>query len=190
MVPGAMRLNVPPGAYRMEVKARDRQTGRTGLYRQMVEVAAYGRETLQVSGLQMAWRAGEAQGDGLFVKGHVEVIPMPSRTYRKGQNAFVYYEIYNLARDAFGQTHYEVVYTVSSVQTGGILGRLAQTFRGWPKDEVAVGYEGRGVVDWEGVYTELELGEARSGRHYLKVTVTDLISGATAEKQTVFAVVE
>ncbi len=189
VLPDVVRLEVPPGVYRLEVKARDRMTGRLGIYRQQVVVESYHREGLRVSDLELAYSVGEAAAKpGKFGKHGLNVVPMPSRTYGSGQNVFVYYEIYNLKKDDFGQTQYRVEYTMGP-KSGGVLSRLAQTLRGRSnKGKVAVGYEQLGFQDSEVAYTELELGEARSGRHYLTVEVTDLNSGKSFVKETTFVV--
>ncbi len=189
VVPDIVRLEVPPGIYRLEVKARDRMTGRLGIYRQQVVVESYHKEGLRVSDLELAYRVSEApDNSGKFGKHGLNVVPMPSRTYGTDQNVFVYYEIYNLKKDDFGQTHYRVEYTMGP-KAGGVLSRIAQTLKGrYNKREVAVGYEQLGVQESEVAYTELELGEARSGRHYLTVKVTDLNSGRSFEKETTFVV--
>ncbi|MDE2888108.1 MAG: GWxTD domain-containing protein [Gemmatimonadota bacterium] len=189
VLPDVVRLDVPPGVYRLEVKARDRMTGRLGIYRQQVVVESYHREGLRVSDLELAYSVSDAAADpGKFGKNGLNVVPMPSRTFGTGQNVFVYYEIYNLKRDEFGQTQYRVEYTMGP-KAGGVLSRLAQTLTGKSKKQgVAIGYEQLGVQESEVAYTELELGEARSGRHYLNVKVTDLNSGRSFEKETTFVV--
>jgi GWxTD domain-containing protein len=189
VLPDVVRLEVPPGVYRLEVKARDRMTGRLGIYRQQVVVESYHKDGLRVSDLELAFNVGEAAANpGKFGKHGLNVVPMPSRTYGTGQNVFVYYEIYNLKKDDFGQTQYRVEYTMGP-KSGGVLSRLAQTLRGRSnKREVAVGYEQLGFQNSEVAYTELELGEARSGRHYLTVEVTDLNSGKSFLKETTFVV--
>ena len=189
VLPDVVRLEVPPGVYRLEVKARDRMTGRLGIYRQQVVVESYHREGLRVSDLELAYRVSDEAGNaGKFAKHGLNVVPMPSRTYGSGQNVFVYYEIYNLKRDEFGQTQYRVEYTMGP-KAGGVLSRLAQTLSGRSGQQgVAIGYEQLGVQESEVAYTELELGEARSGRHYLTVNVTDLNSGKSFLKETTFVV--
>ena len=173
-VPDIARLEVPPGTYRLEVRARDRMTGRIGLYRKEVEVEDYGEEGLQLSDLTLAWRIAQDQPVDKFTRNGLNVIPMPTRMYSRGQGIFVYYEIYNLVRDAFGQTKYRVEYTIRPAG-GNIVSRLVRTIVG-KKKEVVVGYEQVGDEEMETVHMELDLGETTPGRHYLKVTVTDLNS--------------
>jgi len=108
-----------------------------------------------------------------------------------GQGVFVYYEVYNLKRDAFGQTRYKVAYTIRRLEgSGGVIARLAQSFAGG-KEEVAVGYEQVGLAASEPVHVELDLGEqSRPGRYALTVTVTDLNGGGTVEREALFTVAE
>jgi hypothetical protein len=190
-VPDLVRLEVPSGVYRMEVRARNRLNGRLGIYRKLVVVKDYVKEGLRLSDLQLAWGISEAETVNRFNKGDLQVIPMPTRMYPQGKSVFVYYEIYNLVGDEFGQTKYRVEYTVRprvGLSVGSIVSRLVQTFTGKKKEEVAVGYEQVGQGESEAAYVELDLGESRPGRHELSVEVTDLNSGQTALREAFFLV--
>ncbi len=190
MAPDVLKLDLPPGAYRLEVKSQDRMRGRMGIYQQQVEVESYGEDLLQMSDLELAWRVGAAKGTGKFAKGDLTVVPMPSRTYRKGQSVFVYYEIYNLDKDAFGQTNYNVSYTIKSGDTPGRKGNISRLFR-WGtgrREELAVTYEQTGASKQEEEYVELALDEQVPGRYTLKVSIEDRNSGETAAKDVVFVI--
>jgi GWxTD domain-containing protein len=188
VLPDLERLDVPPGVYRLEVKVRDRLSGRLGLYRQQVVVEDYHKDRLRVSDLELAHQIAESKEGGQFAKRGLNVVPMPSRTYHSGQNVFVFYEIYNLKKDDFGQTNYRVQYTMGP-KAGGVLAKLVHTLTGKKRKEgVAIGYDQLGYGELEVAYTELDLGEARSGRHYLNVKVTDLVNGNSFSKETTFVV--
>ena len=77
-VPGVLKLNLPPGAYRLEVRSQDRLRGRMGAYRQQVVVEPYGADRLQISDLELAWRVVREEVDVRFTKGNLNVVPMPS----------------------------------------------------------------------------------------------------------------
>lgn len=190
MAPDVLKLDLPPGAYRLEVKSQDRLRGRMGIYQQQVEVETYGEDRLQVSDLELAWRVGNEAAGGKFAKGQLTVVPMPSRTYRKGQSVFVYYEIYNLDRDAFGQTNYNVSYTITSGDSHGRKGNISRLFR-WGsgrREELAVAYEQVGASAQEEEYVELALDELVPGRYALKVSIDDGNSGETVAKDVVFMI--
>ena len=105
---------------------------------------------------------------------------------------FVYYEVYNLKPDEFGQTHYKVEYTVGprkGRQNTGIITQLVKVLTG-EKHQVAVGYEQVGQQESERTFTELDLSKAYVGKHYMEVRVTDLVSGETASRKATFLVAE
>ncbi len=190
LTPDVLKLNLPSGSYRLEVKAQDRLRGRTGIYRQQVDVDPYGEERLQISDLELAWRVVAANGTGKFVKGELNVVPMPSRTFKKGQSVFVYYEIYNLHKDAFGQTNYKVSYAITSRDIPGRKGNIAHLFR-WgtgKREELAVTYEQQGASAQEEEYVELALDEHVPGRYALKVSIDDANSGEKVEKDVAFVI--
>ena len=188
-VPDIVRLDAPPGYYKLEVHLMDRLSGRQGRYRQMIELEKYHARSMKVSDLELAWRVAEGGPQDKFRKGELHVVPMPTRTYPKGQSIFVYYEIYNLKRDEFGQTKYQVEYTIApkGKGVGGAVSRLVRTLGG-KKEKVLLGYEQVGAMDLETVYTELELGDREPGRYALEVVITDLNSEQTASKNALFVV--
>ena len=64
---------------------------------------------------------------GRFVRGNLEIIPLPGRTLGRDQPLYIYFEIYNLEKDGFGATRYQVEYSLSeSASDDGSLRRLFQ----------------------------------------------------------------
>ena len=176
----------------MEVGIRDRLSRKQGRYRQEVIVEPYGGQGLQISDLQLAWRIERRPTKSRFSKGEISVIPMPTRTYGRGQSVSIYYELYNLARDEFGQTRYRVSYTITSEDAPGIAGIISSLFR-WregKREELSVTYEQQGTDAQEAEYVELKLDNRPAGKYQLKVTVTDVNAGETAEKDAGFVIAE
>ncbi len=183
-------LKVPPGDYRLAVQITDQISGKWGIYMQEVEVPAY-TDSLGISDLELAWKVSKTRKEEKFRKGEVWVIPMPSRSYRKDQNVSVYYEVYHLQKDTFGQTHYRVAYTIRRDirWRKSLIGALVSGFRkllegGEP--EVVVSYEGKGTDSWEPIYFELETEKIKPGLNEIEVTLSDLNSGGTVSKKAVF----
>ena len=187
-VPDVVRLEVPPGTYRLEVTATDRQSGRTGTYRQDVGIVPYGRGPLSLSRLALAWQAGEGQAEDKFTRHGIRVVPLPTRTFRKGQNVFVYYEVYNLRPDVAGLTHHSVEYTIKT-EGGGIISKMFPGFVG-KRPEVAVSQTQTGVQEAEYRYIELDLSGLSPGQGTLTVTVKDLKSGEAVSRELAFTMAE
>ena len=185
-----MAFNLQPGDYFMAVKVRDPKSKRTQVVRDSLHVESYVGERLRMSGIEMARRIEPATEEGKFVKEGLEVIPMPSLTFKRNKDVFLYFEIYNLTRDAQGRTHYRIDYTLRRLK-GGIgnpilsgLGRLIG--RRKKEDEVTTSHESRGEATQEIIHTALDLRKGKKGDHTLQVTVTDLNSGIGVSRQTSF----
>jgi len=122
----------------------------------------------------------------------VWVMPMPSRSFVNDRSVFVYYEVYNLKRDEFGQTRYKVSYTIQQdVRSGSsIFGLLSGGFkrlmaRG-KKPQVAVSYEHVGRDVWEPIHLELDSKKMILGLNQVEVEVTDLSSGQSVKREAIF----
>jgi GWxTD domain-containing protein len=188
------RLNVPPGTYKLAVQARSLNGDRIQIYKQDITVKSYGRDTLQISDIQIAHAVAPTSEGGKFVKNGLRITPLPTAAIRPGDKIFFYFEVYNLAKDAGGQTRYRVEYTVNAsgrsiaarVLSG--LGKLVGASQQGPAASVV--YEQSGVKDWEPHYVEMDLGPARSGEHIVRVTITDQVAGRTMFREAKFKVAE
>ena len=168
------------------MKVVDRKGGRRGRYRQDIEVEPYPVAGLRVSDLELAWKVEESKTQSKFRKGPLHVVPMPTRTYGEGQSVSLYYEIYNLTKDEFGQTRYRIAYSLGGAGKAGTssIARLTRIVGG--RQEIAVASEQSGTETTEVQYVELSPGEHQEGRQALQVTVTDLNSGDVVQKQVAF----
>ncbi len=193
VVPDVIRLDVPPGSYKMEVSIRDLISTGKGRYRQDIEIEAYPQTHLRISDLELAWQISEKEERSKFSKGYLEVIPMPTRTYPRDRSIYVYYEIYNLKHNAFGQTRYRVAYTIRSQEKktlGALVSQLVKTITKGKNEEIAIDFEQVGKGASEATYVALDLTACGLGRHTVSVEITDLESGEKAVKEATFVVAD
>ncbi len=191
-VPDMAYLEVPPGTYRMAVHLTDVHSGKWGVYVQDLVARAFS-DSLAMSDLELAWSIGEEEEfHDKYRKGDVWVMPMPSRSFVNDRSVFVYYEIYNLQRDEFGQTRYKVSYTIQQdVRSGSsIFGLLSGGFkklmaRG-KKPQVAVSYEHVGRDVWEPIHLELDSKKMILGLNQVEIEVADLLSGQSVKREAIF----
>ncbi len=195
-IPGVMPVDLPPGTYHMALQVRDVVSGKSQVYQQAVVLEDYHRSAgLLVSDIELAFATeptDEPSGD--YIKNGLKVVPMSSLAFRSHQNAFVYFEIYNLKQDAFGQTRYRVEYTLRSKRKRAlpvkILHGLGRAFRLSEKDrEIVIAYDQTGNRPDEVAYVELDLTETEEGGQQVKVAVTDLLSDDRASKEISFRIV-
>ena len=195
-IPGVMPVDLPPGTYHMALQVRDVVSGKSQVYQQAVILEDYHKSSrLLVSDIELAFATeptDEPPGD--YVKNGLKVIPMSSLAFRSEQNAFVYFEIYNLKQDAFGQTRYRVEYTLRSQRERAlpakILHGLGRAFRLSEKDqEIVIAYDQAGNRPDEVAYVELDLTETQEGGQQVRVAVTDLLADDRATKEISFRIV-
>ncbi len=189
-VPQIITVRLPPGAYRLAVQLTDLYSDKWGLYHQDLDVPAYG-DSLKLSDLELAWGISKTRGAAKFQKGDVSVVPMPSRSYGRGQSVFIYYEVYHLLKDEFGQTRYQVTYTLrQNIRRGfnpfGALAAKIRQFVRKAEPELVISYERAGTDSSEPIYFELDTKKVKPGLHQIEVTVKDLNSSTSASTNAVF----
>ena len=184
-------LTAAPGEYELAVQAWRRDTEMLQVYRQGVVLPDYSGADLMLSDLQVAQRVTEAgtMPDSTFSRGKWNILPAPSRTFYVGDPLFVYFEIYNLVRDTFGATRYEVAYEVRTTVSGEMpkTSFMARIRKG-DKESVEVSYEQIGAEPWVSDYVELDVGRLRPGRYILRMNVKDLNSEQAASREGIFLI--
>ncbi len=190
-------LDVPPGHYTLGVKLADRVSGRWGMYRQEVEIPTF-EDSLAVSEIEMAYNisdTSQTSQTSKFVKGELVVIPSPTRSFNLHKDANLYYEVYNLTLDAFGQAKYRVAYTIHPNVAGGttvasvVIGGLRRLFAGAQEPEYTISYERVVNATEEPVFFALETGSLKPGLKMVEVAIDDLNSGQRVRRRAVFNVV-
>ena len=179
-----LALQIEPGRYYLGVQVNHPASNRRGGYTQELLVDDYSVSGLLVSDIELAGRVIE--DSTLVGKGGLDVTSLPSRTYKLGNPVVIYYEVYGLLADEFGQTNYRVDYRItakkgklSGVQVLRALGRLIGIEE---KAEVTISYERKGTKADEHNYLEIDPGKSKEGRYEITVTVTDLNADEIAEK--------
>lgn len=193
-VPGVLSFEAEPGLHYLAFQVRDVVSGKSQVYQQALALDDYSdRDRLMMSDIELAFWVAPAEEEGSFVKHGLKVIPMASKSFRKDQNAFVFFEIYNLTRDAFGQTRYRVEYTFRARERGaapvralrgvGRMLRLKEQAR-----EIAIAYEQTGDKADDKAYVELDLQDVSPGGQLVRVSVTDLLSDREVHKEMAFEI--
>ncbi len=196
-------ISMAPGEYDLAVQMWRVHTHRLGNYREKVRLHDFSGDSLMLSDLQVAQHIGEAVDKSRSTEGQSDTLSAPtsrqtrrsafrittspSRTFFSGTPIFVYFEIYNLVRDTFGQTRYEVAFAVAK-------GREAVSLASQPRirrkdgELVTVRYEQTGSDLWVADYVELDIGPVRAGRYRLIVNVKDLNSAQSVVREGVFRI--
>ncbi|MDE2997597.1 MAG: tetratricopeptide repeat protein [Gemmatimonadota bacterium] len=186
-------LDVLPGDYELALQVQRHNTKRLQAYSQELSVEDYSGDGLKLSDLFVARQVTAAMpgSDPKFVRGKWNITPLPSHVFDAGQHVFVFFEIYNLAKDEFGATRYEVVYEVYSTdESGTSLSRLTTRVLGRSESAVTVRYEQTGTEASVSDYVALDIGETAAGRRRVRMAVKDMHSGQRTTKEGLFWVRE
>ncbi len=107
-------FRIAPGKYHYVGELRDAGRGSIGTFRQHREFEAMG-SSLAMSDLLLA---AQINSRTPFPEGRsdLDIVANPLRTYHRSEPAFIYLEVYNLERDEFGRTEYEISYTIGNTE--------------------------------------------------------------------------
>ncbi|MFK7849169.1 MAG: hypothetical protein AB8G77_28030, partial [Rhodothermales bacterium] len=183
----ALQLSTPPGTYGLSVEFETETGAGEGFHRIDLEVPAFSDNQLQLSDLMLAYVVEEAGGveeappgsllrDGLLIK------PAPWGVFSKDQPMYLYFEMYNLKKNAENRSSYAVESALVEYRGEKGLGKLLKrAFRGRAKEGVSVRFNNTGEHTDEGQYLILEAQEQPVGTYVLAMRVTDLVSKKTVE---------
>ncbi len=103
-------FGLSPGVYNLVGEVRDRKRGSIGTFRQRREFEPVDA-SLSMSDLLLAARIETRTA---FPEGRsdLDILANPLRTYHRSEAAFIYLEVYNLERDEFGSTEYQIAYRI------------------------------------------------------------------------------
>ena len=185
-------IEAPPGTYELGLRVREAETRRFQIYQQQIILEDYSRADLNLSDIELAWSISD-EAEGVFVKQGLNIMPMSVWAFPEKHPAFLYFEIYHLSKNEFGQTHYRVTYNIQSKDQKNRGARvLAGLGRLLGKEErqqgVSVTYDQIGNTTDGLSYVELNLDGAGKGDHEVQVTVEDLVSGVQVRKKTTFGI--
>ena len=104
-------LYASQGTYHFSVELLDQTSGAIGISRNE-EQFLYDKETFHLSDLLVA---SNIQTRNAFPEHRDDLIitPNPVRTFSRSESIFIYLELYDLQRNNFGRTHYQISYTIS-----------------------------------------------------------------------------
>ena len=191
IIPDIIALDVKPGSYYLAVQAIEERSGRTQVYGMPLRVPSYRHGKLRLSDIEMAASIEQSSKDGLFVKQNLEVIPLATRLYTQQHLVYIYYEIYGLSRDAFGQTNYQISYRLKprSGQSFGAkvlsgLGKLVGIDQN--DEQIAISYDQTGDASNVVNYLALDLSGSEPGEYIIEVAAMDHRDGQKVTKTTNF----
>lgn len=164
------RVRMLPGRYHFALQVDDRESGAVGIWKGQVDVRDFAHEALGLSDVVLAAQVTTGGDNRRFDRNGHTVLPLPSRTFLRGQPLFLYYEIYNLGADKAGGSEFRVDYTVRSTRLDrGAVRRLFGAVKGL----VGVSEEPEAIT----LSFERRSSAGRVAAEYLSFDTQDLVPG-------------
>lgn len=177
----AHSFELEPELYNLSFFVRQKEYRRLGGENFEVSVPSFDRSTLAASDLVLASAINPAGAAGPFRRGDLEVVPNPAAEFTLNQAIHVYYEIYNLSRDAEGETSVETIHEL--VQLKKKRRGLGKLFGfGGKKKSVSLRDERSGTSRDMIEYVSFDVSGLEAGLYQLRVTVNDLVEARSIEK--------
>ncbi|MCI0691531.1 GWxTD domain-containing protein [candidate division KSB1 bacterium] len=192
-------VRMPPGAYHVSLEVVDKNSGRSGAERKTITVEDFSGASLRMSNVVLANTAPKISGEensglALYQNGEVNFVPCLSYRFAAATPIHVYYEVYNLALAANGQSRYRIDYVVESQQEakslvsravdriGKLLGKGARPIA------ITSSFESAGDQRLEKLYHSIAMLGHPAGPYDLTIRLTDQISGQSAERRVTFEI--
>ena len=179
----------PNKSYRVVIELKNPEGNMLGIGNLNVPIKNFNLDSLLISDIELAAKVEKAQKKGRFYKDNLWVLPYTFSKLDRTKPIIIYYEIYNLRKNADGETQYTIDYTVKSLtrKEGGVkkfFRSIGKIFGGDKKPSVTSTYERQGNSSVEKEYISLDVGKMPLGVIELSVTVVDKISNQTRKSTT------
>ena len=112
------RVSVRQSSYHFSVELLDQTSGLIGVARDE-KPFLYGQETFHQSDLLVG---SDIQAKKVLPESRddLRITPNPVRTFSSSESVFIYLELYDLKRDDFGNTQYEISYTIGKPEVDAL----------------------------------------------------------------------
>lgn len=193
---GAFRFSAQPGTYRSAVSLRDSLSQKYGIYTAPLQISDYSADRMLLSDVKLAASIVPTDAAGLLVRNGLFITPHPARLYSRATPVFIYYEIYNLERDAEGRTGFRTELEIAARESRRnvvlrFLTALGRMVSQRSDDQTAYfTFEDSGTSSDDFKYTSIETADLDPGTYTMTLTVTDLHTGQKDVKTVDFVVVQ
>lgn len=174
------RVRMLPGTYHFALQIDDRESGAVGIWKGQVDVRDFADGALGLSDVVLAAQVTTGGDNPRFNRNGHTVLPLPSRTFSRGQPLFLYYEVYNLSADEVGGSEFRVDYTMRSTKLDrGAVRRLFGAVKGLvgvseEPEAITLSFERRGSAGRVAAeYLSFDTQDLVPGTYTLDVTLTD-----------------
>lgn len=187
------RVNLIPGNYQFGIEYFSEENNNEGFFQKDIRIKNFDINSLQISDILLAYSIASEETEQKFSRGEFNLIPMPSPVLSNNRQLGVYFEIYNLHKDDYGDISYEFTYDIIKEQEKrSIFKNILSKIKGEYKTPMNISsyYIRESESRDEGNLLFLDISTLTAGRYIIKVKIKDLTNNNTAETSKSFFIVE
>lgn len=165
-------------SYNVAIHARILGMNKLNGWRYVYRLTDAHRDQLACSTLKLAFDISHQSELKNRHRDDLNIIPNPTRRFKKEDPVFAYYEIYNLVFDESGKTDYTVNFTLKRYRRKkNIFQRIAGIFGGGEKYQVSVQSDQTGISRTVADFISFDVSRAKEGEYELTLELKDNVSG-------------
>jgi GWxTD domain-containing protein len=181
------KLRVPAGSQEVSVEFETAGGGTVGVQRRDVDVLDFSGDGFQLSDLLLAYRIDENENGAAtlpsdILRNGLSIMPAPWSVFSTTQPIYLYFEVYNLARDANGVANYQIEAALAPKKQGNVISNLLKGIFGGGEDGVAVSTPVQVSSSNDGQYLILDASNQEPGVYTLVLRITDQATGRHLER--------
>jgi GWxTD domain-containing protein len=173
-------LLVPPDSYFVAWQAKLLDGNVLISQKLQARVDDFSGSALAMSDVELAYTIEPAKEGSDFNKGSLLVVPNPLRKYMIDKLVYVYFEAYNLVRNAEGRTNYTIEYELNCLTPQTSF--LERVLGFGKKSSVTVRSPRQGTGEWSQENVALDVHQLEPGHYDLRVRLTDVLRQRTVSR--------
>jgi len=145
--------------------------------------------SLTLSDILLASNINRSPDEGTIKRRDISILPNPTSIFSKGQDLYIYYEVYNLSLAGKGTTDFRQNIILQKKETKGLLGKIFTPVLktvGLDNEQKQVSLTSNYQTEDRNsqVYLQLDMSVYDPGNYVLTVKIIDNISGKETEQRT------
>lgn len=190
-----IKFNIPPGAVSFAFEIRNRQDSTFFSYHSVIPPPVLRKAGTDLSGILFASEiTAEKEIPGAIKRNNLYIVPKVKRAFYNDEPLYIYYEVYNLAKNDKGMTDFEQIITVEGVDKEKGAGLLSGFIKGITnffsesnsKVSLSSSYQTSDTSPQQ--FVQLDFGRYLPGTYKINLLITDKISGAKEERNMEFEI--
>jgi hypothetical protein len=155
------------------------------IQRQEITLPDYGQSGVILSDIMLAYSVEQTESgiplsENEILRKDLSILPAPRNVYLTEWPIYLYFEVYGLTLNAWGETDYDIEIKLEPEDTSRGIRRLLRRKR--DREGVSVSYRGSGSLSEESLYQILDISDQKTGSYALTLVARDNETGEESKR--------